>query len=170
MALPTSPPITLQQIAAEFNNIGIVTLSNLYRGGTWVPNIPQNSGVPTSGAISLLDFLGATAQPPLAGTLAGLLGSFTDPLLIRPPNQRFINAYPTANPTGGSGTYTYSWSITSGAASITAGATSRACTIGANVTNHSSVSGNIRCVISDGSSSVTVNGGYTLMYSGGQPV
>lgn len=62
MALPTSPPISLNQIKAEFGATGARSLTEFYRGGAFVPNIPANSGVPTSGAISILDFLGAIAM------------------------------------------------------------------------------------------------------------
>ena len=60
MALPTSPPISLNDIKAEFGATGSRSLTAFYRGGSFVPNIPANSGVPTSGSISLLDFLGAS--------------------------------------------------------------------------------------------------------------
>lgn len=60
MALPTSPPISLNQIKTEFGATGSRSLTEFYRGGSYVPNIPANSGVPTSGSISLLDFLGAS--------------------------------------------------------------------------------------------------------------
>lgn len=60
MALPSSPPISLNQIKAEFGATGSRSLTQFYRGGAFVPNTPANSGVPTSGSISLLDFLGAS--------------------------------------------------------------------------------------------------------------
>lgn len=60
MALPSSPPISLNQIKTEFGATGSRSLTQFYRGGAFVPNIPANSGVPTSGSISLLDFLGAS--------------------------------------------------------------------------------------------------------------
>lgn len=65
MALPTSPPISLNQIKEEFGATGSRSLTEFYRGGAFVPNIPQNSNIPTSGAISLLDFLGAANYVPI---------------------------------------------------------------------------------------------------------
>ena len=65
MALPTSPPISLNQIKAEFGATGTRSLTDFYRGGSYVPNIPSTSGVPTSGTISLLDFLGAANYIPI---------------------------------------------------------------------------------------------------------
>lgn len=171
MALPTSPPISLRQISDEFNAWGIVSITDFYRGGGYVPNIPQNSGIPTSGAISLLDFLGATNTVPLSGNLSQLHGEYVNPTMPLPiPAFRTVTANPRANPTGGSGSYSYSWNITSGLASITSGASSQQCTISASVPNHSQLTGGIRCIVNDGSTSVTLTGTYSLYYSGGTPV
>lgn len=62
MTLQASPPITLQNIQDEFLQPRGTPLSSFYRGAGIVPNSPQNAGVPTSGPISLLDFLGASRQ------------------------------------------------------------------------------------------------------------
>lgn len=171
MALPTSPPISLNQIKSEFGATGTRSLTEFYRGGAFVPNIPANSGVPTSGAISLLDFLGATNQIPLSGSLSQLSGEYIDPFMPFPvPGSMTIIANPRANPTGGSGSYTYAWAITSGLATITSGASSRQCQISALVPNHSFRTGGIRCIVSSGGSSITLTGSYSLYYSGGTPV
>lgn len=171
MALPTSPPISLNQIKAEFGATGTRSLTEFYRGGAFVPNIPANSSVPTSGAISLLNFLGATNSVPLSGSLSQLSGEFVDPSMPWPvPGSMTITANPRANPTGGSGSYTYSWSITSGLAVINSGANTNQCSISALVPNHNMRTGGIRCIVNDGSSSVTLTGTYSLYYSGGQPV
>lgn len=65
MALQSSPPISLNDIKAEFGATGTRSLTEFYRGGAFVPNSPQNSNIPTSGAISLLDFLGASNSLPI---------------------------------------------------------------------------------------------------------
>lgn len=65
MALPASPPITMQQIYTEFGAPLGTPLTAMVRGGAYVPNIPQNNNVPTSPPINLLNFLGATNQPPV---------------------------------------------------------------------------------------------------------
>lgn len=62
MTLPASPPITLQQIQDEFLAPRGTSLTSFYRGGAYVPNSPANAGVPTSGSIGTLGFLGATRQ------------------------------------------------------------------------------------------------------------
>ncbi len=61
MTLPASGTITLSQIAAEFGGTAPHNLTEYYRGGTYVANTPANSGIPTSGAIKLTDFYGASA-------------------------------------------------------------------------------------------------------------
>ena len=60
MALPSSGPITIQQIAAEFGGSAPYSLSNYYRGGALVANTPANAGIPTSGTIRLSNFYGAS--------------------------------------------------------------------------------------------------------------
>lgn len=61
MALPSSGLITLLQIKSEFGGTGTVSLTDYYRNGGLVPNMPQNFDVPTSGLISLTDFYGASS-------------------------------------------------------------------------------------------------------------
>lgn len=60
MTLPASGTITMAQIRAEFGGAGSTALNGYYRGGTLVPNVPANSGIPTSGAISLSNFYNAS--------------------------------------------------------------------------------------------------------------
>jgi hypothetical protein len=61
MALPSSGQITIGDIANEFGGSAPHSLSEYYRGGGLVPDSAANAGVPTSGAISLSHFYGATA-------------------------------------------------------------------------------------------------------------
>jgi len=72
MALPSSGTLTIADIAGEFGGSAPHALSEYYRGGSLVPNVSQNNGVPTSGAISISDFYGATNYVPLS-----ILGSTT---------------------------------------------------------------------------------------------
>lgn len=60
LPLNSSPPLNLSTIGEYFGDTAPYTLTDYYRGGAYVPDVPDNSGVPTSGAISVLDFLGAT--------------------------------------------------------------------------------------------------------------
>jgi hypothetical protein len=58
MALPSSGPLSLAQIQAEFGGTVPPDLLNYYRGGPNVPDIPQNLSIPTSGSIDILNFYG----------------------------------------------------------------------------------------------------------------
>lgn len=62
MALQASGTISISDIATEFGGTAPHSLSEYYRGGGLVPDTGTNSGVPTSGAISLSDFYGAEAS------------------------------------------------------------------------------------------------------------
>jgi hypothetical protein len=60
MALPSSGSLTLSQIQAEFGRGGSnpISLSEYYRGGSYVSNIAANNNIPTSGTISISNFYG----------------------------------------------------------------------------------------------------------------
>ena len=60
MPLPSSGTITLTQIQTEFGGSAPTNLTEYYRGGAYVTS--NNTNVPTSGAISLTNFYGATGQ------------------------------------------------------------------------------------------------------------
>jgi len=57
MALPESGPLSLSDIQTEFGGVNPIALSEYYRGGAYVTD--NNTGVPTSGEISIGDFYGA---------------------------------------------------------------------------------------------------------------
>jgi len=59
MALPGSGTLSIQDIADEFGGIAPHSLSEYYRNGAYVGS--SNTGVPTSGTISLSDSYGASA-------------------------------------------------------------------------------------------------------------
>ena len=54
----TSGTISLGGLRTFFGDSGSIALGDLYKGGSLVPNISQNSGVPSSGTIDLADFYG----------------------------------------------------------------------------------------------------------------
>jgi hypothetical protein len=60
MTLPSSGSISLSQIRTEFGGSTPTNLSSYYRGGAYVPSTATS--VPTSGAISLSQFYGASAS------------------------------------------------------------------------------------------------------------
>ena len=57
---PDTLPFSLLDVAAFYGtNAAPITLRDYYKNDDLVPNISANSGVPSSGAISLLDFVGS---------------------------------------------------------------------------------------------------------------
>jgi hypothetical protein len=61
MTLAASGAITLVDIRNEFKAAsGAVSLSEMYRSGTYVPPLTANAGIPTSGQIQLDDFYSTT--------------------------------------------------------------------------------------------------------------
>ena len=59
MVIKSSGSLSISEIVAEFGGTVPHSLSEYYRGGGLVPNIPQNTNIPTSGSISISDFYGA---------------------------------------------------------------------------------------------------------------
>lgn len=51
-------PLTFREIIAEFGNDASISLLDYYRGGSYVPSLPVTVGIPSSGTIRILDFLG----------------------------------------------------------------------------------------------------------------
>ena len=58
MALPSSGTLTLNDIKTEFGGVNPIAMNAYYRGGTYVT--ANNTSVPTSGAISISNFYGAS--------------------------------------------------------------------------------------------------------------
>lgn len=70
MAIPgPGVAISLSTLNTEFG--GGYALSSYYRGGTYVPNTPQNAAIPTTGQISLGNFYGATKRIAVSLTASG---------------------------------------------------------------------------------------------------
>lgn len=59
MAIPSSGEIKISEIATEFGDTAPNQMSEYYRGGGLVPDVPGNAAVPTSGQISVANFYGA---------------------------------------------------------------------------------------------------------------
>lgn len=59
MALPSSGQLSINDIVGEFGGSAPHSLSEYYRGGSFVPNSSTNSSVPTSGQIKITNFYGA---------------------------------------------------------------------------------------------------------------
>ena len=63
MALPSSGPLSLNDIKGEFGGPGSPSLSNYYAGGSYVPSGTSGTygAVPTGGTISISNFYGTQA-------------------------------------------------------------------------------------------------------------
>ena len=61
--------ISMTTIATEFGGTVPHSLSEYYRGGALVPNIPANAAIPTSGTIAMGNFYGAAARVTINITL-----------------------------------------------------------------------------------------------------
>jgi hypothetical protein len=59
MALPSSGPLSLSDIQAEFGGTNPISISEYYKGGAFVLTTDFAPNVPTSGTINISDFYGA---------------------------------------------------------------------------------------------------------------
>lgn len=122
MALPSSPPITMQQIYAEFLVPHGTSFKQLYRGGPYVPNTAQNAAISTDpNSLQMSQFYGAVRYVPLTasasngGNASGNVfipepAPATTPVTTAPPT--------TITPANGTGSYTCTWFHASGDSSI----------------------------------------------------
>jgi hypothetical protein len=76
MAIPASGTLTFAQIQTEFGGSNPIGLNEYYRGGAYVPNIPANSAIPTSGAIALSNFYNSTGVFYFTWFITGTGGNF----------------------------------------------------------------------------------------------
>ena len=77
MTLPSSGTLSLSSIQGEFGGSNPISLSEYYRNRPLVPSYPANTGIPTSGTISINQFYGATNTAPANTTFAGTAGQYT---------------------------------------------------------------------------------------------
>ena len=78
MAVRSSAPVSLvADIVDEFAGSAPYALTSYYRGGSLVPNGPAaNNSIPTSGAISLTNFLGSVNTQTTGNYTIGIAASF----------------------------------------------------------------------------------------------
>jgi len=97
MALPGSGTLSIQDIVDEFGGTAPHSLSEYYRNGAYVGS--SNTGVPTSGTISLSDFYGASAgtvvtvtyNGPVIGTQSRMYGFCNYQKLYEPESGSYYN-------------------------------------------------------------------------------
>lgn len=166
MPLPSSPPITSEMIRTMYGGSLPFRIRDYYRGGARVPNTAANSGVPTSGAISFLNFLGQGGSGG-GGALSAIASNAnkTDTIPEPAPAFRTVTASGNVSVTGGTGSYTCTWSHVSGSTAIpTPGANVFNPSFSASVAKNSTLSAVKRCTVSDGSSTTTADMSVNLGY------
>ena len=121
MALPISGPISLSQVQGEFGGANPISLIEYYRGGPYTTS--NNTSVPTSGAISLSNFYGATRSVVVAynviGGGGGGAGGGNRPYAggAGGYSQIYGSGFATVTSSGGAGGLPYSFASSNGAAS-----------------------------------------------------
>lgn len=90
MAIPgPGVAISMNTIAGEFGGTVPHSLSEYYRGGGLVPNVPQNAAIPTSGAIPMGSFYGATNRVSVPITIAANTYNY-DVYTAATPNPAYV--------------------------------------------------------------------------------
>lgn len=119
MALPASPPITSEMIRQQYGGSLPFRLQDYYRGGSLVPNTSSNMGIPTSGPISFANFLGQGSGGGGGGLVVTHSGAVGTQFRNEPaPASLSVSASGNVLASGGSGSYTCTWSHISGSTAI----------------------------------------------------
>lgn len=150
MTLATSGTLSMSNINTEIGKYG--TYANFWLSHA---DARQLAGVP-SGTISFSNFRGKSWYIPVsAGGNNAFAGNYNST-----SSGGTASAYPSVSPSGGTGSYTYSWSAPNGTgiASLS-NTTSQTCTVSKSFLKGQSGSFTVtlQCVVSDGTSSVTVS-------------
>lgn len=167
MALPSSPPITMQQIYAEFLVPHGTSFKQLYRGGPYVPNTAQNAAISTDpNSLRMTQFYGAVRYVPVFATKSGDANG--DVFLLEPaPAEVNVNSNSvTITPSLGTGSYTCQWFHVSGSGALATPPNNVFTTSwGASVAKGTVVSGVKLCRVMDGVGFYDVNVSIALTYN-----
>jgi hypothetical protein len=112
VTLPSSPPLSLAQVRAEFGAPAGTPLHAFVRGGAWVPNVAANNNVPTAPPIRLAQLCGATKQPPFV--VSGPSSVYQS----SPPNGSMMYLGSGFTYSGGDGSPSFQWVQLSGSTLI----------------------------------------------------
>jgi len=69
MTLQTSGTISLSNLQTEFSGVNPISLSEYYRGGSYVELSAPTVGIPASGLVSLSNYYGKADVPPFSAVL-----------------------------------------------------------------------------------------------------
>lgn len=167
MTLPASGPLTAEMIRAQYGGSLPFRIRDYLRGGGLVPNTGANAGVPTSGAISFSSFYGQGGSGgggALSATNSGATGSVfqNEPA----PASRSVTGNGNVFATGGTGSYTCTWSHISGSTAIpTPGANVFSPSFTATVVKSIPLTAVKRCAVSDGVNSTSTDMSVNLQYN-----
>lgn len=154
MALPSTPPISSEMIRAQYGGSLPFRIQDYYRGGARVPNTGANATIPTSGAISFSNFLGQGGSSGGGGTISVSSNSPVSGNEFRnepAAGSVSVSAPATVFASGGSGSYTCTWSHISGSVSIpTPSANNFNPNFTASVAKNTEIVAVKRCTVSDG--------------------
>ena len=77
--MPTLPsgPLSFSQIQGEFGGSNPISLSEYYRTGLYVPDIPQAATIPTGGTISVTSFFGTSGYFYFNSTITNYTGTYS---------------------------------------------------------------------------------------------
>lgn len=76
MPLPSSGTLTLNDIQNEFGGSNPISLSEYYRGGSFVISSDRNALIPTSGAISISNFYGSSSRSTIEVVITASTSNF----------------------------------------------------------------------------------------------
>lgn len=150
MSLPSNTTIYFSQVNTE---LGKAATSALY-----MSQMRGLAGVP-SGTIYMSQLWGKSSAPAQTALSATGVNGYTSASASNTGSQT-VYCYPSVNPSGGNGSYTYSWSITNNAATATlSNATAQTPTLQKTVPKNSqgTTTSTLQCVVSSNGASVTVS-------------
>lgn len=167
MPLPSSGPISLAMLRQFYGGSAPDSITEYYRGGAYVPNTGVNSAIPTSGAISLFNFYGQGGGGGGGALAASNTGATGSQFQNEPaPATRVVGASGNVLASGGTGSYTCTWSHISGSTAIpTPGANVFNPSFSATVSKNTTLSAVKRCTVNDGVNSVSTDMAVDLSYS-----
>lgn len=164
MAVVSTPP-SMSSVISVFGGPG--NLTAYYRGGPYVPNISQNAAIATSpGSLALSQFAGATNYVNVSASVSPATISKTSFGSAATGASGLTNPV-TATGSGGTGSYTYAWTLISGDASTTiSNSTTASVTFSrANCNTGVDYVSTWKCTVSDGTTSASGNVQVTLSYN-----
>lgn len=173
MTLPVSGPISLTMIQDEFLAPRGTALRAFVRGGVYVPNTPTNAAVPTVAPLQIRQFYGASRTGggggPLVANKSGDAFGELNVGGVGPSTQPVTSSAITISCSGGTGSYSCTWSHISGNASISnPGSNNFNPTFShAAVPRNSCVNAVKRCSVNDGVSTTFVDVNVQLCYFDG---